>query len=210
MDYSGLQTSIQNWGVRSDAATVAEIPNFISFSEDMFNHGMPERTIAPLRVREMLDTATITMTDGTGDLPADYLQYFSARSMASTPRPLDYATSSYTNFAYADGAAGLSNAFSISGVSTINVYPSSGSDVELVYYQKIPALSDSNTSNWLLAKMPSLYLHAGLMQLGMFNRDNELISRSQALVAAMVDGLNMTDALGSYAKAGTRMRMLTP
>lgn len=210
MDYAGLQTSLQNWSLRNDSASVAELPTMIGFAEDMFNHGMPERSIAPLRVREMLETATITLTDGAGDLPADYLQYFSARSMASTPRPLEYATSSFTNFAYPDGSAGLSNTFSITGASTLNVFPVSGEDVELVYYQKIPALSDSNTSNWLLAKLPALYLHAGLLQLGMFNRDNELIARSQALVASMIDGLNMTDTLGSYAKTGTRMRMFTP
>lgn len=210
MDYAGLQTSLQNWSLRNDAASVAELPTIIGFAEDIFNHGMPDRSIAPLRVREMLETATITLTDGSGALPADYLQYFSARSMESTPRPLEYATVNFTNYAYPSGSAGLANTFSITGLSVINVFPVSGSDVELVYYQKIPALSDSNTSNWLLAKMPSLYLHAGLLQLGLFNRDNDLIVRSQALVAGMIDGLNMTDTLGSYAKAGTRMRMLTP
>lgn len=210
MDYAGLQTSLQNWSLRTDSASVAELPTIIGFAEDTLNHGMPERSIAPLRVREMLETATITMTDGSGALPDDYLQYFSVRSMASTPRPLEYATSSFTNYAYPDGASGLSNTFSITGVSTINVFPVSASDVELVYYQKIPALSSSNTSNWLLAKLPALYLHAGLLQLGLFNRDNELIQRSQAMVAAMIDGLNMTDMMGSYAKVGTRMRMLTP
>jgi hypothetical protein len=80
----------------------------------------------------------------------------------------------------------------------------------LVYYAKIPALSVSNTTNWLLQKMPALYLHGALMHLGMFNRDNELIQRSQAMVAAMIDGLNLTDTLGSYAKTGTRLRMITP
>lgn len=210
MDYAGLKASVSNWSARSDTATVDEIPNFILFAEDSFNHGMPERGIAPLRVREMIDTATITMTNGAGSLPGDYLQYVTARSMASTPRPLSYATGSYTDYAYADGAAGLSNAFSISGVSGINVFPSSGSDVDLVYYAKIPTLSDSTTTNWLLAKMPALYLHGALMHLGIFAKDNELIQRSQALVASMIDGLNMTDTLGSYAKTGTRMRMVTP
>lgn len=210
MDYTGLQTSILNWSARSDTGTTAEVPNFILFAEDSFNHGMPERGIAPLRVREMQSTATITMTNGAGSLPSDYLQYQTARSMASTPRPLSYATDSYTDYAYADGAAGLSNTFSISGVTGINVFPSSGSDVELVYYAKIPALSASNTTNWLLQKMPALYLHGSLMHLGMFIKDNDLIQRSQVMVASMIDGLNLTDTLGSYAKTGTRLRMITP
>jgi hypothetical protein len=209
MDYSGLQTAVLNWSARSDAATTAEVPNFISFATDTFNHGIPSRDVAPLRVREMETLAPLTMTDGVGTLPDDYLQYKTARSMASFPRPLSYATDSFTNGAYADGAAGLSTTFSITG-STIYVFPTSGVDVNLVYYAKIPALSDSNTSNWLLAKMPMLYLHASLMHLAMFTRDDGLLARSQAIVTATIDGLNLTNELSTYAKVGTRMGMLTP
>lgn len=209
MDYSGLQTAIQTWSGRTTATVVAEIPNMIGFVTDGFNYGIPDRQIMPLRVRDMEDTATITMTNGVGTLPTDYLQYKTARSMASTPIPLKYVTNSYTNEAYPDSAAGYPKTFSITG-STISVFPTSGSDVELVYYQLIPALSVSNTSNWLLAKLPMLYLHAGLLQVGLMVRDNELISRSQAIVTSMIDGLNETNTLSTYAKVGTRMGMLTP
>lgn len=209
MDYASLLTSIENWSLRSDAATVAEIPTFIQFAEDSFNHGMPERGIAPLRVREMLVTDDITMTDGVGTIPTDYLQYLSAQSVASTPRPLAYSAPVYNEYAYADGAAGLSNSFYINA-SSLYVYPLSDSDVRLTYYGKIPALSVSNTTNWLIEKMPSLYLHGALLQLALFTKDNELLARSQAMVAAGIDGLNMTDTLGRYAQTGSRMRMITP
>jgi hypothetical protein len=209
MDYAALKTAIQNWGARSEAETVAEIPNFINFATDSFNYGIPDRQVAPLRVREMETLAPVTMANGVGTLPTDYLQYKTARSMASIPRPLSYATDSFTNAAYADGAAGLSSTFSITG-STLYVFPTSGVDVNLVYYAKIPTLSDSVTSNWLLAKMPMLYLHASLLQLGLYNRDDALIARSQAIVASTIDGLNETTLLSEYAKTGSRMAMLTP
>lgn len=209
MDYAALQTAVLNWAARSDTATTTEVVNCIAFATDGFNHGVPANGIAPLRTREMETLASITMTDGVGTLPTDYLQYKTAKSMASLPNPLSYATGSYTNGAFADGAAGLSTTFSITG-STIYVFPTSGVDVDMVYYAKIPALSDSNTSNWLLAKMPSLYLHAALMHLAMFIRDDALLARSQAMVASTIDGLNQTDLLSEYAKTGTRMGMLTP
>lgn len=209
MDYAALQAAVLNWSARSDAVTTAEVPNFIAFATDSFNHGIPDRQVAPLRVRDMETLASITMTDGVGTLPSDYLQYKTARSMSSLPNPLSYATDSYTNAAYADGAAGLSTTFSITG-STIYVFPTSGVDVDLVYYAAIPALSDSNTSNWLLAKLPMLYLHASLMHLAMFLRDDALLARSQAMVTATIDGLNQTDMLGQYAKIGTRMSFKTP
>jgi hypothetical protein len=209
MNYSQLVSSVESWSARSDSATVNEIPNFIAFAEDSFNHGMPERGIAPLRVREMLVTDDITMTDGVGTIPDDYLQYLSAQSVASTPRPLAYSAPVYNEYAYADGAAGLSNSFYINAAS-LYVYPLSDSDVRMTYYGKIPSLSVSNTTNWLIEKMPTLYLHGALLHLGLFVRDNELLARSQALVAAGIDGLNMTDALGRYAQTGSRMRMITP
>ncbi|MBX5143208.1 hypothetical protein HJB79_31360 [Rhizobium lentis] len=209
MDYTSLQTAVLNWSARSDAATTAEVPNFITFATDSFNHGIPDRQVAPLRVRDMETLASITMTDGVGSLPADYLQYKTARSMASIPNPLAYATDSYTNAAYADGAAGLPQTFSITG-STIYVFPTSGDDVDLVYYAAIPALSVSNTTNWLLTKLPMLYLHASLMHLAMFVKDDALLARSQAIVTATIDGLNLTNELSTYAKVGTRMSFLTP
>jgi hypothetical protein len=209
MDYAALQTAVLNWAARSDAATTTEVVNCISFATDSFNHGIPANGIAPLRTREMETLASITMTDGVGTLPTDYLQYKTAKSMSSLPNPLSYATGSYTDGAYADGAAGLSTTFSITG-STIYVFPTSGVDVDMVYYAAIPTLSDSNTSNWLLAKMPSLYLHASLMHLAMFTRDDALLARSQAIVAATIDGLNLTNELSEYAKVGTRMGFLTP
>lgn len=209
MDYAGLQTSVLNWAARTDAATTAEVPNFVAFATDGFNYGVPARGVAPLRVREMETLASVTMTNGVGTLPADYLQYKTAKSMSAIPNPLTYATNSYTNGAYADGAAGLSTTFSITG-STLYVFPTSGVDVDLVYYAAIPDLSDSNTSNWLLAKMPMLYLHACLMHLAMFVKDDGLLARSQAIVAATIDGLNLTNELSTYSMVGTRMRMLTP
>lgn len=209
MDYAALQASVLNWAAKSDAGTVAEVTNFIEFATDGFNYGVPARGIAPLRVREMETLGSITMTNGVGSLPDDYLQYKTARSMAATPRPLDYATDSFTNGAYADGAAGLSSTFSITG-STIYAFPTSGVDVDLVYYAAIPALSVGNPTNWLLTKMPSLYLHAALMHLAMFVKDDALLARSQAIVASTIDGLNLTNELSTYAKVGTRMRMLTP
>lgn len=210
MNYAGLQTSIANWGARSDSAVSDEIPNFIAFATDSFNHGIPMANIAPLRVREILvGPSTITNTSGIASLPSDFLQVKDATSLASINRPLSYITTGFVGQAYPDSAAGLSNSFTIIG-SNLYSYPTNSTSIGLTYYQKIPTLSDSVTSNWLLAKLPNLYLHASLYHLGLFTKDNELIQRSSALVANMIDGLNMTDELALYSKAGGTMGMLTP
>lgn len=207
MNYSELQTAVLDWSDRAELS--AKVPQFITFAEEMFNNGFPQRQIKSLRVREMQAVATITMTDGVGELPDDYLEYIAVKSMASTPRPLQNVTRTWTDIAYADGSAGLANYFSIIG-SEISVYPSSDADVNMLYYQEIPSLSDTNTSNWLLEKNSSLYLHAALLQMGLYARDADMAQSSQAMVAAAIDGLNEADLLARYASTATRMRMMTP
>lgn len=209
MNYSDLQTSVTNWAARSDSLTVAEVPNFIAFATDSFNHGIPERTVAPLRTREMLTTGDVTPVDGVATLPDDFLQISGVTSLNSIRRPLSLVSSGYTDARYADRAGGLPNSFSIIG-NSLSTYPVSSTALELVYYQKIPALSNDNPSNWLLAKLPALYLHASLYQLGMFTKDNDLMQRSLAMIIAMIDGLNVTDMLAIYARSSVKMQMVTP
>ena len=51
--------------------------------------------------------------------------------------------------------------------------PDTTYSAELTYYAKIPALSDSNTSNWLLAYAPDLYLYGALMEAAPYLKDDE-------------------------------------
>lgn len=209
MNFSELQATVTNWAARSDALTVAEVPNFIAFATDSFNHGIPERSIAPLRTRDMLTTGDVTPVDGVASLPDDFLQISGATSLNSTRRPLSFVSTGYTDVRYADRAGGLPNSFSIIG-NLLYTYPVSSTDLELVYYKKIPALSNDEPTNWLLEKLPALYLHAALYHLAMFTKDNDLLQRSAAMIAAMIDGLNLTDMLSIYSRTSVRLGMQTP
>lgn len=207
MNYSELQTALADWSARSDLTSF--IPTFIEFSTAMFNHGIPERSIAPLRLREMEAVSSLTPASGVVTLPTDYLQYRRVVEKASIRRELTYVAPGYVDQQYPDRAGGLSCDFTIIG-SSLTMYPVSSNDIELTYYQKIPDLSVSVTSNWLLAKQPNLYLHAGLLQLALFVRDDALLARSTAIVAAAIDGLNITNEQANYARAGTKIRGIAP
>lgn len=207
MDYSELKTALADWSARTDLTSY--IPSFIEFSTSMFNHGIPERSISPLRVREMETTDDLTPASGVCTLPSDYLQYRRVVELASIRRELSYVTPSYSDQQYPDRAGGLACDFTIIG-SSLYTFPVSANDIELTYFQAIPALSDVATTNWLLTKQPSLYLHAGLLQLAMFTKDNNLFSRSAAMVASVIDGLNATNEMANYARVGTRMKGMTP
>ena len=62
--------------------------------------------------------------------------------------------------------------------NAFELYPSPDSQnytAELLYYQKIPALSDSNTSNWLLEDAPDAYLYGALIHAANFLGDQEVL-----------------------------------
>lgn len=205
MNYSELQTALADWSARSDLTSY--LPSFIEFSTAMFNHG--QGGVKSLRVREMMAIENLTPASGVCALPDDYLQYRRVVELASRRRDLQYVSPTYADQEYSDRASGLSSDFTIIG-SSLYMFPLSSNSIELTYYQAIPDVSEAAPTNWLLTKQPNLYLHAGLMQLAMFTKDNDLFNRSAALVTAMIDGLNSSDLMANNAKSGTRIKGITP
>ena len=49
--------------------------------------------------------------------------------------------------------------------------PDGDYEAELTYYRKLPPLSDSSTSNWLLAHYPDVYFHGTLALAGPYVND---------------------------------------
>lgn len=201
--FSELKTAIAAW---SDQGTALDsyLEDFITLTTDMFNFGT--EGIEPLRIRDMLAVSSITPSSGACTLPSDYLEYRRVVEKASIRRELKYIAPSVAEQRYPDRAAGLSNDFTIIGGS-LYMFPISTNDIELTYYQMIPDLSGSATTNWLLTKHPSLYLHGGLMQVGIFRNDDALTQRSAALVTSYMAGLRKTGERAEFARAGTRVRI---
>lgn len=195
--YSDLQTTAADWLMRDDLVT--KIPSMITLCESRSNRR--------LRVREMEDTETMTPVDGVCTLPADYIE---ARRVAAatdpvsvlTPISLDMAQDSFNR-------SGYPWHYVIQG-STLTAYPTSDSDIVLDYYAKIPALSDSNTSNWLLEKAPEIYLYGTLLESAPFMEDDQRLATWISLYKAAVDELLQADTRGVWAKAVGRIRGVTP
>jgi hypothetical protein len=206
ISYSTLQTSIANWSQRTDISA-DEIRSLIALAEAMLNYG--QQDMEPLRVRDMLNVLTMTPESGECLLPGDYLSYRTVVELSTPRRPLSYITPGHADQIYPSRPSGAACDFTIVG-DTLTTFPATSNDIDLTYYQAIPPLTDINTTNWLLTKQPNLYLHASLLQLAMYVRDDNLFQRSAALVKTLVDGLNTYDVLGNYAMAGTRLGMLTP
>lgn len=153
--YSDLKIAIASWLVRDDLTT--QIPDFVALAESKINRD--------LRVREMITTATGTVTDSALAIPDDYIEALMFVLDTANDLPLEYRPISDSQFRVAGSTSGQPRWFSVVG-DEFRFFPSPDGEYTytLDYYAKVPALSSTNTTTWLLAKAPDLYLFAALAE----------------------------------------------
>ena len=193
-DFAGLKSDIVAfYKNRSDIASSAN--SLISYSESYLN--------TKLRCREMetVDTLTPDPISYACTLPTDYLEYKRVVEVASIRRKLEYITEDAADSLYPTRSAGLACNFMIIGES-LTALPLSSNDIELTYYQRIPALTESNTENWLLTKFPNLYLHACLMYAAELTKDEEQFAKEAILVSQLIGDIQGLDNRAKFGNAG--------
>ncbi|SRR5258705_2544068 len=160
--YAELQAAIGGW--LGHGLFTATIPDFITLFEAAANRR--------LRVRQQEATATLTPVSGAATLPADYLAWRRVTWTGSPRVELDYVEPSWLQAAYPTSPARTPTVFTIEG-STLKVRPVDATALEFLYYQRIPALSDVATTNWLLAAHPDLYLFGAMVEAELFGVNDE-------------------------------------
>lgn len=125
-----------------------------------------------LRTRWQETSATVTMSSGAGSLPTDFLSQRRVTWAGSAKVELEYVEPSWLQANYPTDATGTPIVYTIEG-STIYVRPSDDTNLTMLYYAKIAALSDSNTTNWLLTSHPDIYLFGALCEAELFGVNDE-------------------------------------
>lgn len=197
-----LKAALRAW---TDQGTSLDsyLDDFVRLTTDAFNFGSD--AIPPLRVREMIEVTSLTPTSGVCTLPTDYLQYRRVVQEASIRRELRYIAPTVADQIYPDRGGGLACDFTIVG-SDLQAFPVGDTDIELTYYQKIPAFANDAATNWLLTAHPTLYLHGGIMQIGLFRRNDDLISRSTGFLSSYMAGMRRSGEVSEFARGSTRLR----
>ena len=182
--YAELKTEIEAFTHRSDLS--AYLDTFIDFAEARLNRD--------LRVSQqeiiLASSATQYIT-----LPADFL---AVRVISKTSNPvqeLQYITPAEMD-RIADGSSTL-NYYTILGDS-IKLQAASSTDVELTYYAKIPALSGTATTNWLLSLHPDVYLYACLVEAYNYVRNEEQSAKHLGLYMSAVNDIKRQDNTRKY------------
>lgn len=167
--YSELKAAVADWLNRADLTSV--IPDFISLAEAQINR--------QLRTHDMLKRATATVEDDYFSVPTDWLETSVLVNLGTKTFPMEYVDYERLNELKGLSPTGDPKFYTMIDGKFL-ILPAATSDspatLELSYYGKIPALSDSNTTNWLLTKSPDLYLYATLMQAEPYLKNDERVA----------------------------------
>ncbi len=195
--FSELKTTISEYLARDDSDADAEL--FIQLIESEINRD--------LSLKEMVVETTLTVTSGSGfvTLPTDFLEIESIRIAGNQPalEQFEYDDILTRNMAIQSGTP---RAFAMYDSTRIilSPTPNAGNTLTLLYYQKIPALSTSQTTNWLLTKDPEAYLYGALSKAGPKYQDNDDVVTKGALWAGVKQGLKEQDMRRRMQKGGVR------
>jgi hypothetical protein len=181
-NYATLQSTVADYLNRQDLS--AYIPTFIQLAEADMN--------TRLRTREMIIRATTTNDDEFVRLPLDFLESINLQ-LTDGQSPLRFVTLDEADIINKRQGYNAPTFYSLmNGAIELVPPPATGADVEIdmVYYGKIPALSDSNTSNWLLLKAPDVYLYGALVHAAPFLMDDQRISVFGSFYSQRIEALN--------------------
>lgn len=198
--YAELQTSIAGWLNRDDSAAV--IPDFISFAEAAIDRD--------LRHYRMINRVDATLDSRYVQMPADWLETvrFSITSgttyrieLISRDDMLEYRQNN-------NDTSGIPRFYANIG-DTIEVFPTPNAEyqMQLQYYAKTPALSDTNTKNWLLTAAPDVYLYGSLVHSAPYLNDDVRTQTWAALYSSAMQSLQKASDDTRFAGSGLRMRV---
>lgn len=193
--YSNLKTAITTWLVRADVAS--DVDDMIDMFEAWVNRN--------LRVAQMETEATSPVAEYLA-LPTDFLELRDIQWQGSPRRELEYMTPILADIYDPTGTPGQPKFYTIVGDQLRMIpAPSDASvNVRIDYWQKIPPLSDTQTTNWLLSTYPDAYLYGSLFHGRIRIQD---LSTAQAVAAAWQAIMQELKRAGKNANLGSSLQV---
>lgn len=157
--YSNLKLEIAAWTARADLTGASGgIDTYIDMAESWFNRN--------LRVRQMV-TMKCPLSVSTGGLvthPGDWKAWKQLAILNTPIQVLRSTSDGALLLADNTNAAGYPQKYVVRGTSS-QVWPAPNGTYTYrgIYYAAVPALSASQTTNWLLTEYPEAYLFGALL-----------------------------------------------
>jgi hypothetical protein len=190
--YSGLKSSIAAWTHRGEisSAVVGGLDDFIDLAEARLNR--------VLRVSQQETQVTAAASALYVALPAEFLAIRTIALVSSPIRELQYISPAEMDILADNGT--VLNYYTVLA-DQIRLQATSTSSLNITYYSKIAALSDSNTSNWVLSAYPEAYLYGALAEAFRYYMDDEQSAKYAGLFAEVVDQIKHLDDDRKYGQS---------
>lgn len=205
--YAELKTAVANW--LEDSTLTSRIPEFIALAQAKMYRGLTGPMgwiVQPLRIRDMLTTADITVTSGAGTLPAGWLEFERLWIDSSGQPNLKFLpVDTFYDNEIAHDTSGTVTHYTIEG-STIRTAPQATTTLKSLHYARFTAMSLDADADWIVTNAPHVYLHGALAEAWGYKLEGEQEAKHTALFAQAVKGLMATDAQAQHAGAQLIMR----
>jgi len=200
-NYTNLQTTIADFLNRDDLTAV--IPTFIQLAEAQLN-----RDIRHYKM-EARTSGQQTALDQYMQIPNDWLETIRMHVTGNGTSPLDLVSRA----AIQDMRAGTNDTantprYYCHADSQFELYPTpaADTDVELLYYQKIPDLA-TNSTNWLLTDAPDVYLYGALLHSAPYLAEDARVAVWAQMYSAAVQNVNSASEKARYSGSGMTLKL---
>mgnify|MGYP001191268904 FL=1 len=202
MTYSELKTSIANYLNRSDLTS--DIDTFIDNVEAELNRR--------LRSKDMIKRATATADSQYLTVPSDWLEAINIEITANNFSPLfQQSIESLDVYRKANNNSTGQPIYYAMVDDSIELAPTPDSSytLQLTYYAKISALSDSNTSNFVSASHPDVYLYGALKHASIYLMEDERIPMFTQQFEKALEEMRLAQEKSAFGKGSLMMRRRT-
>lgn len=197
-NYSELQSTIQDYLEQEEVT--GKIPDFITLAEARVNR--------EISVRWMHKTATGYIDTDVVPLPLDYIESVAWWvTTSSQPFEPEYVPPRRFFGMSASAISGTPRVYTIVGLNSLWRPNPTGVTAgthgyTLEYLAEVPALSNNNTTNWLLTKAPDVYLYASLLEAMPYVIDTENMATWVKMYERSIKSLVSSDARGRHRPGG--------
>jgi hypothetical protein len=196
-------------GPRTDI-TSSLLTDFLKFTQDKMYYG--DTTHAPLRIRQMVSSATITPSSAgvtviSSAVSSSWLEFLELTPTYTNAQSLNFVEP----WAFRKEVSLLSSTVAPAFIYTIEgdnliTAPGNTSTITAVYYAKFTAMSADGDADWIVLNRPQLYLDGMLAEAcAYFGGPEEGAFRAK--FAAGITALNKNDRLARSSGAVLRSRV---
>ena len=192
MNYTEITNAAKAYSDREDTAVEINLDIFIIMAESRINR------ILKTREQSTRVYSPIVSEQEYYTLPPDYAGMRNIQINSSDPGatvkscPMSYISPDQFDAIRSSGKSGI---FYTVIASQIQIYPlqESGMTLEIVYYQKVPNLNSTDSTNWLSNGHPDIYLSGILSEIEAFVKNYELSKSWDAKMSRSIDELKESD-----------------